>query len=43
MIIDLGWDRKFIAGARIFSVGAHKMAFLILPLFNYLFDNSPFH
>lgn len=33
MILDLGWDGKFVAGARIFSVEAYKMAFLILPLY----------
>ena len=33
MILDLGWDGKFVAGARIFSVETYKMAFLMLPLY----------
>ncbi len=31
--LDLGWDGQIIEGARIFSVGAYKAAFLTLPIY----------
>ncbi len=31
--LDLGWDGKLVDGARVFSVGAYKAAFLTIPVY----------
>lgn len=33
LFLDMGWDGKLVEGARIFSVGAYKAAFLTLPIY----------
>lgn len=31
--LDMGWDGKFLEGARVFSIDAYKIAFLTLPIY----------